>query len=164
MDGVIVSTSTPLQRLAAYVKSRLPAAGYHIEEGRRTGDNQRFVRDMQAAVERLGGDVEAMDRGMLTRLLKAERMPGPRTLLPLATALGVDYRELLVEAGIIPPELVAESDNPPVRSRLTPDEVAASWGITDAEGIARVRAMYDELTVKPVDTPAASTGDAEAQG
>lgn len=158
-----MSTSSPLQRLAAYLKTALPAAGYTYEEGRRTGDLQRLADATHAEAARLGPEYTGLDIGTLGRIIRAERMPKPSALAPLAAALGVDYRELLVEAGIIPAELVAKTDNRWVRSRLTPDEVAAAWGITDAEGIARVRAMYDELTVKP-DAPAATPGSAEAQG
>ena len=161
-----MSATPPLQRLAAYVRAAMAQAGYTYEEGRRTGDLQRLADATKQAAHRLGGNFTSMDTASLGRLLRGERMPRPTSLYPLADALGVDYRDLMVEAGIIPPEALGTPTRTRVRSRPTPDDVAEAWGIKDDAGRAVVRAMHDRLATKTDDdTDATNTdGSAEAQG
>jgi transcriptional regulator with XRE-family HTH domain len=151
MDGRDVDTS-PLQRLAAYVREAALRAGYEIDSPR------------SGAMTRLANDA-GMSITTLSRLLSGERMPDARYFAALAKALRVPLTELLVQSGIIPEENLSPEHLQSLRSRsLTPGDVADDWGITDPEGRELVRAMYERFR-KDRQTPAEpdQTGSAEAQ-
>lgn len=152
MDGSVVDTS-PLQRLAAYVREAALSAGYDIDSPRGGGKTQ------------LAAD-SGMSLTTLSRLLSGERMPDARYFSGLAKALGVPLTELLVQSGIIPEENLTQEHLQSVRSRsLTPGDVANSWGIHDPEGRELVRAMYERLrTDRQAPAEPDQTGSAEAQG
>lgn len=133
MDGDGVGTSV-LQDFADYVMAAALRAGYDVRPGKRTGDKKRLAEDA------------SMDPGTLSRLLKAERMPEPRSFAGLAKALRLPLTTMLVEAGIIPAESLTREHLQSVSFRpITPDEVAESWGIHDEPGRELVRAMYEKL-------------------
>lgn len=133
MDGGGVGTSV-LEQFAEYVTTAALRAGYDVRPGKRTGDKKRLAEDA------------SMDPGTLSRLLKGERMPEPRSFAGLAKALRLPLTTLLVEAGIIPAESLTREHLQSVGSRpITPDEVAESWGIRDDAGRELVRAMYERL-------------------
>jgi transcriptional regulator with XRE-family HTH domain len=133
MDGGGVGTSV-LEQFADYVMAAALRAGYDVRPGKRTGDKKRLAEDA------------GMDPGTLSRLLKAERMPEPRSFAGLAKALRLPLTTMLVEAGIIPAESLTREHLQSVSSHpITPDEVAESWGIQDEAGRLLVRAMYERL-------------------
>jgi transcriptional regulator with XRE-family HTH domain len=149
MDGLPVNTSSapsPLQRLAAYVRSAAPAAGYDLDK---RGEKTRLANDA------------GMSISTLSRILSGTRMPDPQYFVPLAQALRVDALELLAQ--------VSEQSAPhrpqvPVASLpLTPDAVADSWGL-DEFGREMVRAMFERLAKpRPVADDQEDLGGAEAQ-
>jgi transcriptional regulator with XRE-family HTH domain len=143
MDGPTVNTS-PLDRLAAYVRTAAIAAGYDIDRPN-SGDKTRLARDAGMSIT------------TLSRLLSAERMPDARYLAPLARAINVDPVDLLVESGILPDRTQAQPDPKPVASvAITPDVVADAWGV-DKFGREMVHAMFERLTRPQPDSGADDT-------
>lgn len=140
-----MTESSQLQQFAEYLKKALASAGYSYEAGRRTGDLSRLAEATEQAAARLGGNFTALGVDSLGRLLRGERMPRPSTLYPLAEALGVDYRELMAAAGILPARVLGPVVAQQAPFRPTPDQVADAWGITDDAGRALVRAMFERL-------------------
>jgi transcriptional regulator with XRE-family HTH domain len=157
MDGDDVSTSG-LQRLADLVMAKALEVKYadgkpkyDVRPGKRTGGRKRLAEDA------------GMDPGQLSRLLSGERMPDTRFLAGLAKALGTTVDALLADSDNYPPQRALREQRESLGSpSLTPDMVAASWGVDPA----RVRAFFEEELRK---TPGATieadqAGGAEAQG
>lgn len=149
MDGNHVDTS-PLQRLADYVRKTAIEGNYPYLDKPNSGDKARLAK------------AAGMSATTLSRLLLGERMPEAKYLTPLARALGTDPLELFVESGLLPAATGSQSAQEAVASPpITPDDVADAWQV-DAFGREMVRAMFQRLTTPP---PADRNdiGGAEAQ-
>lgn len=127
--------STPTARFAARVAEAAHRAGYDLSP--RAGG--------RAALARASG----LSETTITRMLKGERLPDPRAITPLAKAVGLNPLELLVEAEIIPPELIqslSETQPSPVRSNpITPEEAAEQLGIDDPYGREMLLGVIERL-------------------
>lgn len=90
-----------------------------------------------------------MSESSISRMLKGKAVPELRFLVPLALAIDMKPRELLLNAGLISPEslqALSETDASPVgSSSLTRDEVAERLGIVDDVGKRMFSAMVDKL-------------------
>ncbi|MFF2189299.1 helix-turn-helix domain-containing protein [Streptomyces sp. NPDC058155] len=126
---------------------------------------QRFAALVVPAAERAGyighgaGARLARDTGMsetsVSRMLAGTSIPKPEFLQPLAEAIGLDVRELLVAGLGLDPKIfrpLSETEQSQVGSRsITPSEAADRLGITDPIGremltatIERLRRLQDE--------------------
>jgi transcriptional regulator with XRE-family HTH domain len=121
--------STPTARFAARVAEAAQASGYDLTP--RAGG--------RAALARASG----MSETTITRMLNGERLPDPKFFAPLAKVIGLNPLELLVDAGVIPAEIISadtlwslsETQPSPVRSSpITPEEAAEQLGINDPYG------------------------------
>lgn len=122
---------THAQRLAAVVVPAAERAGYTGH-----GRNARLARDT------------GMSESSVSRMLKGQAVPELRFLVPLALAIGMKPRDLLLKAGLISPEsLQALSGSEPsqVGSKLTVEDAAAQLGITDDVGKMMFQAVVDKL-------------------
>jgi hypothetical protein len=116
----------------------------------------------------------ARDTGMtdssVTRLWQGTAVPDARFYAAISDAIHIDLGTLLVEGGILSPESLqslSETDRPPVRSNLTPEEAADRLGIQDTVGreifyatIERLKRLEDHETTSEHDR--ADTGGAAA--
>ncbi|MFC8447563.1 helix-turn-helix domain-containing protein [Kitasatospora sp. NPDC057223] len=149
MDGNHVDTS-PLQRLANYVRKTALAGDYPNLDKPNSGDKARLAK------------AAGMSPTTLSRLLLGERMPEAKYLTPLARALDTDPLELFVESGLLPAGSGAQSAQEAVASPpITPDDVADAWQV-DAFGREMVRAMFERLAT-PQPAEHNDIGGAEAQ-
>lgn len=127
------SPPTHAQRLAAVVAPAAKRAGYTGH-----GSQARLSRDT------------GMSESSISRILKGQAVPELRFLVPLALAIGMKPRELLLRAGLISPEslqALSETDPSQVGSgSLSREEAAEKLGITDDVGKAMFNAMVDKLT------------------
>lgn len=138
MDGAQHMDTGP-EALADYVRRHAPAAGYDLDT---RGEQSRLARDAE------------MDTDVLARILGAKRMPRPAVLWPLSTTLRRPYAEILVVAGIIPSEAVAQLGGTAVASQpITADALADSWGVTAVQGRELVRDMLDRVRLIAQQTP-----------
>ncbi|KAF0795845.1 hypothetical protein P405_00340 [Streptomyces sp. FR-008] len=67
----------------------------------------------------------------MTRLLRGEMPTDTRILRTLAEAIDVPLGEVLIRAGVITPDELAEVQRPVAASRITPEQAADQLGITD---------------------------------
>jgi transcriptional regulator with XRE-family HTH domain len=104
-----------------------------------------------------------MAESAVGRMLKGETLPDPKYYAPIARAVDLDVRDLLVEAEIIPRESLStpfETEASEVRSRsITPSEAADALGITDP--IAREMFFGTVERLKRTQPP---TDDADERG
>jgi transcriptional regulator with XRE-family HTH domain len=111
---------------------------------------QRFGRLIADAVRRTGRyDIDSprgggkaalarevgMSESGVGRMLKGEVLPSPKFFEPIAKAVGLDVRDLFIEAGLISPQSLStpsETGATGVGSRsITPTEAADALGIFD---------------------------------
>lgn len=105
---------------------------------------QRFGRLVAEAAERAGYDLNpggggrvalaraiGMSPSAVGRMLDGKTLPRPSQFENIASALGLDVRALLVQAEIISSGSWTNSTAEGVRSVITPEEAADSWGITN---------------------------------
>jgi hypothetical protein len=81
-------------------------------------------------------------------MLKGQAVPELRFLVPLALAIGMKPRDLLLKAGLISPEslhALSESEPSQVGSKLTVEAAADQLGITDDVGKMMFQAVVDKL-------------------
>lgn len=124
---------THAQRLAAVVVPAAKRAGYTGH-----GSQARLARDT------------GMSESSVSRMLKGAAVPDLRFLVPLAQAIGLKPRDLLLRAGLISPEslqALSETDPSQVGSKpITVDQAAEQLGITDDVGKMMFNAMVEKLT------------------
>jgi len=122
---------THAQRLAAVVVPAAQRAGYTGH-----GSQARLARDT------------GMSESSVSRMLKGQAVPELRFLVPLALAIGMKPRDLLLKAGLISPEslhALSESEPSQVGSKLTVEDAADQLGITDDVGKMMFQAVVDKL-------------------
>ncbi|MFB7285497.1 helix-turn-helix domain-containing protein [Actinacidiphila glaucinigra] len=121
---------TRAQRFASVVAPAARRAGY---EGH--GAGARLARDT------------GITESSVSRMLRGEKIPEVRFFEPLATAIGISVRDLLIESGTVSAASLTESDPSQVRSStsVTPDDAAAQWGITDPVNVEMLRAVVERL-------------------
>ncbi|MFC9604627.1 XRE family transcriptional regulator [Streptomyces niveus] len=106
------------RRFGAFLTRAAKQAGYDVTSG--AGGRVALA------------EASGMSPSAIGRTVDGKTLPRPTQLAPLAKAVGLDVRTLLVEAGVIPAELWSDDQKPPVRSiTLTPEDAADHWGITD---------------------------------
>lgn len=105
---------------------------------------QRFGRLVSEAAERAGYDLTpggggrvalaraiGMSPSAIGRMLDGKTLPRPSQFENIASALGLDVRALLIQAEIISAGSWTNTAGGGVRSVVTPEEAADSWGITN---------------------------------
>lgn len=139
------ATPTRAEKFAAVVAPAAERAGF-------TGHGAR------ARLARATG----MTESSISRMLLGQSIPDPRFFQPLADALELPVRTLLVEAEIISERALTETSQSQVRSQITPETAADEFGITDPEDrqlllglIARLRRNHNS---------APTSGDSTAGG
>lgn len=105
---------TRAQRFSSVVAPAAQRAGYVGH-----GSKSRLARDT------------GMTESSVSRMLLGQSIPDPKFFQPLADALEIDVRTLLVEAGIISERALSESGQSQVRSPVTPETAADDFGIVD---------------------------------
>jgi len=142
-----------------------------------TRREQQFFALVLPALERAGYTAYGMqqklmadtglNRSTASRLLRGETIPHVKSFPALAKALRLDPIELLVAAGVLPPEYLesqqalSETDRSQVGSgSLTPEEAAAQLGIHDEVGRFTFFAVVEKLTE---DSDDAAPGSSTAQ-
>lgn len=148
-------TDAPHERGEQFFDLVLPGleeAGYA-----KYGGQQRLVADT------------GMNKSTVSRLLRREQVPHVMFFPALARAANRDAAELLVAAGILPPEYLesqqtlSESDRSQVGSvPITPEEAADGLGIRDDVGRYTFFAVVDMLTTGSAENQD-NPGDAQAQ-
>ncbi|WTW95469.1 XRE family transcriptional regulator [Streptomycetaceae bacterium NBC_01309] len=119
-----VDTRTPAQRLGALVTELATKAGYDVTSG--SGGRAALVRA-----------IGSMSQSAVSRMLEGKTLPMPNQLEAIARAVHGDVRDLLVASGVISGHSWPKNANGGVLSsnsqptRLTPEEAADLWGITD---------------------------------
>jgi len=108
------ATPTRAQQFAAVVRPAAQRAGYVGH-----GSKSRLARDT------------GMTESSVSRMLLGQSIPDPKFFQPLADAIEMDVRTLLVEAGIISERALSETSQSQVRSPVTPESAADEWEITD---------------------------------
>jgi transcriptional regulator with XRE-family HTH domain len=141
------------QKFCALVLPALEAAGYTGY-----GSQQRLVADT------------GMNKSTVSRLLKGEQIPHVKWFPALAKAIGKDPVELLIAAGILPPEYLesqqtlSENNQSQVGSgSITPEEAAERLGIHDDVGRYTFFAVIDKLKSPPHEDDADNPGGTAAQ-
>lgn len=122
---------TRAQRFAAVVKPAAHRAGYTGH-----GANARLARDT------------GITESTISRMMLGQTVPDPRFFAPLATTLGLNLFELLVDADVIPAEMLpslSETRPSQVRSRITPEEAATELGFIDPADRAAYFDMVEVL-------------------
>ena len=116
MRGMTDVTPTRAQRFAAVVGPAAQRAGYTGH-----GSNARLARDT------------GMTESSVSRMLKGQAIPDPTFFEPIAAAVGLSTRSLLVEAGIISEQTLTETAPSQVASAppVTPEDAADGLGIHD---------------------------------
>lgn len=137
---------------------------------------QRFGRIVATAVQRTGkyegrgGQILlAQETGMsasaVGRMLRGETLPDPRHFEAIARAVGLDVRDLLVEAEIVSPESLStpsQTRATGVGSRsITLEEAANALGITDPVAREMLAATVERLK-RIQDTQESNGGGAAA--
>lgn len=138
---------TRAQRFAAVVKPAAHRAGYTGH-----GANARLARDT------------GITESTISRMMLGQTVPDARFFAPLAQQIGLNLLELLVEAEIIPVELLpslSETRPSQVRSRITPEEAADELGFTDPADRAAYLGMVEGLRRRPHDLADGEGGAAE---
>ncbi|MEU5557401.1 helix-turn-helix transcriptional regulator [Streptomyces globisporus] len=109
--------------------------------------------------ERGGQKKFAQDSGIsaatVSRLLRADGLPDTRTLEALAAALGIGLPEMLVRAGVVKQEDLANL-RPITPNPITSREAAAELGITSPEGIEAFERMVNGLRAVETDERSAN--------
>lgn len=124
---------TRLRSFARYIADAARAAGYDIDSPR-GGGKTNLARDA------------GLSLSTISRLLTAERMPDATAFEPLAKALRVPLRELLIRSGIVSEESLTHVSGNALRSRpITPREAAEDLGIRDPEDVALFESMVKRL-------------------
>jgi transcriptional regulator with XRE-family HTH domain len=131
-------TDAPQGREARFFALVLPA----LEEAGYTA----YGRQQQLVAE------TGMNKSTVSRLLRQEQIPHVKFFPALAKAIGVDPVELLVAAGVLPPEYLesqqtlSETDRSQVGSGpVTVEDVAEQFGITDDVGKFTLYAVIEKL-------------------
>ena len=148
------SEETVRQRFGRYVADAARRTGKYDIDSPRGGGKAALARDTGMAESAVG------------RMLRGESLPDTRFFEPIATAVGVHVRDLLIEAEIFSPESLqtpAENSATGVASRsITPQQAADALGIFDPYAremffgtIERLRRIQDAD-----DEPAADGGTA----
>ncbi|WKU46000.1 helix-turn-helix transcriptional regulator [Streptomyces sp. VNUA116] len=102
--------------------------------------------------------VSGISTATMSRLFRADGIPALDTLTALSEALDVPYGELLVRAGVLTPEELAEAANRPVHPEaISPEQAARELGITSPEGVETFKRMVNGLR-------ATEPGDRRASG
>lgn len=136
---------TQAQRFGRWSSEAARAAGYDIDS-QRGGGRAELARKTGMAASSVG------------RMLAGKSLPSPRSYSPLAKALGVTLRQVLIEAGAVTAEdldKVAERLIPV--TSLTPDEAARLLGITIPANVELFVSMVENLRRQEDDS---STGAA----
>ncbi|MGA5604060.1 helix-turn-helix domain-containing protein [Streptomyces griseoincarnatus] len=132
-------TDAPAERTRHFFALVLPA----LEEAGYTayGGQQRLVADT------------GMNKSTVSRLLNREKIPHVKFFPALARVTGKDPVELLVAAGILPPEYLESqqtlSETGPSQvgsGSITPEEAAERLGIHDDVGRFTFFAVVEKLT------------------
>ncbi|MFE2747371.1 helix-turn-helix domain-containing protein [Streptomyces scopuliridis] len=110
----MTDTPTRALRFAAFVAPAAERAGF-------TGHGAK------AKLARATG----MTESSVSRMFLGRSVPDPQFLQPLADALDLPVRTLLVEAGILSEDALNEIGQSQVRSQITPEEAADDFGIFD---------------------------------
>ncbi|MET8609703.1 helix-turn-helix domain-containing protein [Streptomyces misionensis] len=111
------------RRFGALVTEYALRAGYDVRPG--GGGRAALAREL------------GMSQSAVGRFLDGKSLPHPQKFPQIAQTLGIDVRNLLVEAGVISSEAWPEGASPDVRSvtsrsqPLTPEAAMDAWGITD---------------------------------
>ena len=116
MRGMTDVTPTRAQRFAAVVGPAAQRAGYTGH-----GSSARLARET------------GMTESSVSRMLKGQAIPDPKFFEPLASAVDLSIRTLLVEAGIISEQTLTETEQSQVASAppVTPEHAADQLGIFD---------------------------------
>lgn len=145
-------SETTAQRFGRAVADAARAAGYDIDSPR-GGGKARLARDTGMAESSVG------------RMLSGKTLPDPRFYEPIAKAVRMPVRTLLVEAEIISDPSLTE----PTRTRVvstTPEQAATELGFTDPVErelfLGMVARLRRERT--PTSAPAAADDDTETGG
>jgi transcriptional regulator with XRE-family HTH domain len=97
------------------------------------GSNARLARDT------------GMTESSVSRMLKGQAIPDPKFFEPLAAAIRIPVRNLLVEAGIISEQTLTETTRSQVASPITPEVAAEALGINDPVGREMFYATVERL-------------------
>lgn len=108
---------TPAQRFGRLITEAAERAGYDLRPG--AGGRVALARAVGMAPSGVG------------RMLDGKTLPRPSQFEAIAAALGLDVRALLIQAEIISAGSWTNSTGEGVRSVITPEEAADSWGITN---------------------------------
>ncbi|GGX02276.1 helix-turn-helix domain-containing protein [Streptomyces chryseus] len=146
MNPATPQGATRAQRLAAVVAPAAKRAGYHGY-----GAGARLARDT------------GMSESSVSRLLKGQAVPDSEFWEPLARAIDMSLRDLMVDGGLISPEslqALSETDRSQVRSRsITPAEAADGLGFTDPVAREMFYGTIERLKRLQDDTPATEDTD-----
>jgi transcriptional regulator with XRE-family HTH domain len=153
-SGDMTDAPTPRERkFFALVYPALEAAGYTAY-----GHQQRLMADT------------GMSSSTASRLLRQEQIPHVKSFPALAKAIGKDPVELLIAAGILPPEYLesqqtlSETNPSQVGSgSITPEEAAERLGIHDDVGRFTLFAVIEKLRSSESEDDADSPGGKAAQ-
>lgn len=139
------ATPTPARRFADTVVPAAERAGYTGH-----GARARFARDT------------GMTESSVSRMWSGSALPDPRFYEPIAKAVRMPVRTLLVEAEIISEPSLTESTRSRVVS-LTPEQAATELGFTSPVDRELFLGMVARLRERhPTDAP--DNGDTEAGG
>ncbi|MGP3684094.1 helix-turn-helix domain-containing protein [Streptomyces sp. IBSNAI002] len=135
------------------------------DAARATGRYDLDSHGGKAALARAAG----LSESSMGRVLRGDAMPDPRFFEPLAAAVDLDVRDLLVEAGIVSPEsLSTQVQNQPSRvgsDSITLDEAANALGLSDPVAREMLRAAVErQRRVRDADRGADDGGGVAAQG
>ncbi|MFI9203300.1 helix-turn-helix domain-containing protein [Streptomyces sp. NPDC053048] len=114
---------------AAWLREQLLLRGYPERGGQR-----QFAAD------------SGISPATVSRLLRADGVPALDTLSALSEALGVGLGDLLVRAGILTADDLADAAARPIHpASITPEQAARELGITSEPGIATFKRMVGGL-------------------
>lgn len=137
------------KRFAAVVKPAAHRAGYTGH-----GANARLARDT------------GITESTISRMMLGQTVPDPRFFAPLAAVLGLNLIDLLVDAEVIPVEMLpslSETRSSRVRSPFTPEEAATELGFTDPADREAYLGMVEVLKRRKRDQAGGEGGGAAAE-
>lgn len=133
----------PDEPFHVWLSEQVREAGYDID-GKRSGGKAKLAEE------------SGVSRGQVGRALAGDSIPDidsqRRLAHAIADRLHTDgnelFREMLIRSGVMHADDFPAEEEGVQRRRLGPDDVADAWGITDSQGRAMVRAMF-EVLVRP---------------
>ncbi|MFD5509173.1 helix-turn-helix domain-containing protein [Streptomyces sp. NPDC127051] len=134
------------------------------DAARATGRYDLDSHGGKAALARAAG----LSESTMGRVLRGESIPDPRFFEPLAAAVNLDVRDLLIEVGIVSPEsLSTQVQNKPSgvgSDSITLDEAANALGLSDPVAREMLRAAVERQQRQDAERDADDGGGAAAQG